>query len=102
MCPSNVLSAPKVKTQGERERDRRLGRQDGSLGAPVSASPGITSVGNRVYVCTFVCRLFQFFLILEFYNFFNSRVFIKECVLLCFVKPILGNRYGPGVNSLRQ
>ena len=25
-----------------------------------------------------------------------------RCVLLCFIKPILGNRYGPGVNSLRQ
>jgi len=24
------------------------------------------------------------------------------CVLLCFIIPILGNRYGPGVNSLRQ
>jgi len=24
------------------------------------------------------------------------------CVLLCFVDPILGNRYGPGVNSFRQ
>jgi len=24
------------------------------------------------------------------------------CVLLCFIKPILGNRYGPGVNFLRQ
>ena len=24
------------------------------------------------------------------------------CVLLCFIKPILGNRYGPGVNSFRQ
>ena len=24
------------------------------------------------------------------------------CVLLCFIKPILGNRYGPGVNSLRE
>jgi len=23
-------------------------------------------------------------------------------VLLCFIIPILGNRYGPGVNSLRQ
>ena len=23
-------------------------------------------------------------------------------VFLCFIKPILGNRYGPGVNSLRQ
>jgi len=22
------------------------------------------------------------------------------CVLLCFIKPILGNRYGPGVVSL--
>jgi len=26
----------------------------------------------------------------------------RLCVLLCFIKPILGNRYGPGVNSLRQ
>ena len=26
----------------------------------------------------------------------------NSCVLLCFIKPILGNRYGPGVNSLRQ
>ena len=25
-----------------------------------------------------------------------------KCVLLCFVDPILGNRYGPGINSLRQ
>ena len=24
------------------------------------------------------------------------------CVLLCFITPILGNRCGPGVNSLRQ
>jgi len=23
----------------------------------------------------------------------------NECVLLCFIKPILGNRYGPGVSS---
>jgi len=23
----------------------------------------------------------------------------KVCVLLCFIKPILGNRYGPGVSS---
>jgi len=26
----------------------------------------------------------------------------RVCVLLCFIIPILGNRYGPGVNSLRQ
>ena len=26
----------------------------------------------------------------------TQRIF--ECVLLCFIKPILGNRYGPGVN----
>jgi len=26
---------------------------------------------------------------------------IEVCVLLCFIIPILGNRYGPGVNSLR-
>ena len=32
----------------------------------------------------------------------NFWVFIKECVLLCFIIPILGNRYGPGVNSLRK
>jgi len=24
------------------------------------------------------------------------------CVLLCFVDPILGNRYGPGVSSFRH
>ena len=24
------------------------------------------------------------------------------CVLLCFIKPILGNRYGPGVSSCQQ
>jgi len=24
------------------------------------------------------------------------------CVLLCFVKPTLGNRYGPGVSSCQQ
>ena len=28
--------------------------------------------------------------------------FFSKCVLICFVDPILGNRYGPGVNSLRQ
>ena len=27
---------------------------------------------------------------------------LSVCVLLCFIKPILGNRYGPGVNSLQQ
>ena len=29
-------------------------------------------------------------------------VCVCVCVLLCFVDPILGNRYGPGVNSFRQ
>jgi len=27
---------------------------------------------------------------------------LQECVLLCFIKPILGNRYGPGVSSCQQ
>ena len=27
-------------------------------------------------------------------------LFYYVCVLLCFIIPILGNRYGPGVNSL--
>ena len=26
---------------------------------------------------------------------------VNVCVLFCFIIPILGNRYGPGVNSLR-
>jgi len=27
---------------------------------------------------------------------------VRVCVLLCFIKPILGNRYGPGVPSCQQ
>ena len=27
-----------------------------------------------------------------------SLVLLPACVFLCFIKPILGNRYGPGVN----
>jgi hypothetical protein len=29
----------------------------------------------------------------------GGRELREECVLLCFIKPILGNRYGPGVIS---
>ena len=33
---------------------------------------------------------------------FHNKMRMFTCVLLCFIIPILGNRYGPGVNSLRQ
>jgi len=28
----------------------------------------------------------------------KTNTHCHKCVLLCFIKPILGNRYGPGVN----
>ena len=30
----------------------------------------------------------------------SGLMYIPVCVLLCFIKPILGNRYGPGVIPL--
>ena len=50
-------------------------------------------------------RFFELFLEFTLFE-FRFTVFFPlscgVCVLLCFIIPILGNRYGPGVNSLRQ
>jgi len=44
-------------------------------------------------------RLFYINMNIYFYYYFNIAY---DVVLLCFIDPILGNRYGPGVSSSQQ
>jgi len=55
----------------------------------------------EVCVCYFVL-LNRYWGIVTVPGSIHYGIRLGVCVLLCFVSPVLGNRYGAGVNSFRQ
>ena len=58
---------------------------------------------NEVDVCNSVANLRTLTPLHKLAGFAKGQASLHfECVLLCFINPILGNRYGPGVSSCQE